>query len=244
MRTSSDIVCITYATNEETEDRLSLFVLSMSDFCEFEVCLDKWIVPPIMIPWSGDGSSLQPADFSAECSMISKLVERYNMQRDLYTESESTNEQNKSTSCSSHAADTPWEDKKKEQWQTIFEDRKNAKGKTFDALYGDQQSKDETEDLAHLLNSPDLKNAKREILQLRSRKPLSQLKQVEFESKDIPLLRLTFQKLHDPKTFRVRFLDDTARERWRRGLALALHGQSDHAVHWNRGWDAGARGRS
>jgi len=239
MRTSSEIVCITYATNEETDDRLSLFVLSMSDFCEFEVCLEHWIVPPIMIPWSGDGSSLQPADFGAECTMISTLVDRHKMQRELYTKSESANEKNKT-----HAADTPWEGKSRGDLRRVFSEREKAKSKTFDEKYGAEQSKDDTHDIKKLMEADKLKEAKKEILKLLSRKPLSQLKQVEFESKDVPLLRLTFQKLHDPKTFRVRFLDDTARERWRRGLALALHGQSDHAVHWNRGWNAaGGRGK-
>jgi len=76
---------------------------------------------------------------------------------------------------------------------------------------------------------------------LARKQQLSALTEVEFESGDLPVLRLSFVRFQkkggtDYDCFRIRFLDDLARERWRRCLALVLRGHSDHTVRWDRHW--------
>merc|ERR1712007_240377 len=83
-----------------------------------------------------------------------------------------------------------------------------------------------------------LRKAQSSVLHRQFKAPILHLKQVEFERNEFPILHMTFSNGGTDEVIEVRFLDDSAREQWRRGLAYVLHKQSDAAQQWHRVWDA------
>jgi len=85
---------------------------------------------------------------------------------------------------------------------------------------------------------------RKNILECILKEPIVQLERIEFDGGDLPRLKLVFKgkKKDSPKLdVDLLFLDDAARESWRRGLALTLHrGSADE--QWQREWDTPAAG--
>jgi len=82
-----------------------------------------------------------------------------------------------------------------------------------------------------------INKARHTILELKFRASLTDLTAVSYFHGDVPFMKLTFKSGSDntPHPILIRFLDDTAREHWKRGLAYALS-KSETGTQWNRRW--------
>lgn len=65
---------------------------------------------------------------------------------------------------------------------------------------------------------------------------LSDLQEVLFDQGEDPIISFTLAKVESP--MRIRFMDDSAREQWRRGLAACLE-QDAAGREWQRQFNAG-----
>jgi len=87
-----------------------------------------------------------------------------------------------------------------------------------------------------------LRKARSHIFESWRNWPIDKLNKIEFVSGEQPVLQLGFNSevangsSPVPALLTIRFLDDVARERWRKGLAYILN-KSDTAAQWQRKWD-------
>mmetsp|Transcript_60438 Transcript_60438/g.132856 ORF Transcript_60438/g.132856 Transcript_60438/m.132856 type:complete len:330 (-) Transcript_60438:100-1089(-) len=258
-RTSGPLVCLSWAMRQveskavlgdvgkvaqaAQSERLSLFVLTTAEFCEFEVCFDNWIVPPDRIYSTSDDEEGQLSGSDTEAA--APPPERLAVRREL-ADAELPEEQRRGgplhawlgrrasqrAAAGSHKG--PWDTKTAAKVTRLLADRKKAADLQYSRTYDEAKvtnANPEDDFKDHLL-----REAQRTIYKPLMKVPLHKLKQVEFDDSELPILRLIFSCAPKPdEAVQIRFLDDLARERWRRGLAQALQKQSDTAVRWHRG---------
>jgi len=244
-RTSSSPVCVTYAINESNGDHLSLFVLTNMEFCEFELHLENWIAPPMEIGFIDSDELAAQEGPGHERLMVQHLLRL----AELKMESSSRPGLLAEAPGPGEKVSTFWEGLSAKEVQEAVRQRKKAVQMTQTQKYpagADAEGEagaGAAEQLERGQRSEVMAQAQQTVIKALSKVPLDQLRQVAFDSGELPTVSLSFMKfdgMQDEIT-RIRFLDDVAREQWRRGLAVAIRGQSDHAVAWSRGWDKKAR---
>lgn len=83
-----------------------------------------------------------------------------------------------------------------------------------------------------------MKDKRKAILTQLFKCPIRNLKSVSFDPGPIPILHLTFQPDHGrEEQVDIRFLDDCARESWRRNLQLVLQKTFSGGSQWGRVYD-------
>lgn len=83
-----------------------------------------------------------------------------------------------------------------------------------------------------------MKEKRKAILSQLFKCPIRNLKAVSFDPGSVPILHLTFQPDHGrEEQVDIRFLDDCARESWRRNLQLVLQKTFSDGSQWGKGYD-------
>lgn len=232
-RTSSRVLCMTFAVRESKGRRLSLFVLTEKEFCEFEVCFAHWIVPPADILYDSGDEDIQ---------LIDDDHGGHGAQGRGGPEDPLAAEQRRASPFEMLAMDetgkemrgTVWEDGSMTRREQALSGRSNVRHTTHTLVYGSQVAKQDKRP-AHPASV--VKGAQKLVLQQLLKVPLPQLQQVDFESEEAPVIRLVFGGAGAAdEVVQINFFDDAVREKWRRALAFALHRQADTG-QWRRGWD-------
>eukprot|EP00930_Biecheleria_cincta_P033454 TRINITY_DN23185_c0_g1_i1.p1 TRINITY_DN23185_c0_g1~~TRINITY_DN23185_c0_g1_i1.p1 ORF type:complete len:2115 (+),score=396.23 TRINITY_DN23185_c0_g1_i1:132-6476(+) len=113
----------------------------------------------------------------------------------------------------------------------IVEDRKKACEKNEQTTFNSSGGPADFEAANQVI-----KSRKKVILQTLAKCPLMTLEQVEFDHHQTPIMSLIFKEAGGPQTFNIRFMDDGAREKWRRGISFVLCKTSEGSTQWNRGY--------
>lgn len=115
----------------------------------------------------------------------------------------------------------------------IVEDRKKAREKNESRTFNSSGGGPADFEVA----SKVIKDTKKVILQTLAKCPIMSLEQVEFDHHQTPIMSLTFKQVSSStETFKIRFMDDGAREKWRRGISFALCKTSEGSTQWKRGY--------
>jgi len=242
-RTASPTVCMTYAMRKvDSSERLSLFILSETEVCEFEVAFDQWLAPFQAEPdldeeddglrvddeFEAGGDGLDSAAERKRATALERARKIYQTQEQKYLTDDNGQELTENT---------VWQDFDEAAVEAQYEARDDARSATMQKFVL-EMAKAEGVDASSIdrndLKKQAIRKAKTSVLKPRAHLPLSHLEQVDFDSGEVPFLRLTFEG--NPKELvEIRFMDDVARERWRCGLAFVLN-RSDTAAQWKRDW--------
>jgi len=247
-RISPPVVCIAFANRViGHEERLSLFVLTQLEFCEYRVEFDGWKPPFNNIPVQEEGednylteqegrdlplndkaamekwaarAKAQPTPM--EVLLMSSGGDSARQGNDAHLAQSGSHRSPKNGSASGLGTGTTlWEDFSEERVAKMLTDRERAvkatKLKEEDRGDGPADKKEHRAILKALTG----------IFTQHLFVDLTQLQQVEFHADAEPTLGLTFKSKTGPEedVIVIRFLDDIARERWRRGLSMVLSGR-------------------
>lgn len=132
-------------------------------------------------------------------------------------------------------SDTLWKYLPEAEIQQIKKDRSQGLELTEQELFEVPGASREKE-IKHMHQV--MKDKRKAILTQLFKCPIRNLKSVSFDPGPIPILHLTFQPDHGrEEQVDIRFLDDCARESWRRNLQLVLQKTFSGGSQWGRVYD-------
>eukprot|EP00928_Gymnodinium_smaydae_P037014 TRINITY_DN25763_c0_g1_i2.p1 TRINITY_DN25763_c0_g1~~TRINITY_DN25763_c0_g1_i2.p1 ORF type:complete len:2017 (-),score=504.50 TRINITY_DN25763_c0_g1_i2:157-5598(-) len=222
-----------------SDSRLSLFVLTESDFFEFEVIFDNWLAPFEETPHTGHddvhsfGRDIAQGQLWLPVQLPSQVFDEKDDPWNALAAQGDVDEpppkalkalESKAGGAVPPPPDPNSSDLKSSRDRAIMLTAQEA------AAGAPEMSQEERQDAA-------LKRSQERLLKLLDRASLENLSEVEFSSGDVPLLGLSFSasKGSAERQVHIRFLDDVAREEWRMGIAFAIS-RSEEAT-WQRGWN-------
>jgi len=290
-RNPSTILCMSFAVRENCipgvapgtvgSERLSLFVLTETEFCEFQVDFNAWLdtgmdkdVPHFDMEQTPHPSKLSPDDDPLEMAAGNNDRQAHREWKKLYEYNQkfhkvamafllSTDAQPSSSGASrSQQAVVAERQADRFVWasscsepENLPSKRRAARDATINSMLGSSSSAAPVSAAPCLglanrkqnNNSSDENRAmvyaemRRKILthQERHREQMHSMKLIEFGGGNVSRVRIGFLKAKDDSDlcyYDLRFLDDHARELWRRTLALALI-RSAAGGAWQRQWN-------
>eukprot|EP00435_Cladocopium_sp_Y103_P071831 s53_g38.t1 len=134
-------------------------------------------------------------------------------------------------------SETLWKYLPEAEIQQIKKDRSQGLETTEQELFEVPGASREKE-IKHMPPGEVMKEKRKAILTQLFKCPIRNLKSVSFDPGPIPILHLTFQPDHGrEEQVDIRFLDDCARESWRRNLQLVLQKTFSGGSQWGRAYD-------
>jgi len=240
-------VCMSFAFRVET-GKMFLFILSEATVCEADINFGNWIPPfeNIAAPDVSDDETEGMMGDDDDPTMLAdenvKVHKDRLVQRRKETDAQKWLSANKETFGMQY--NSIWANKDGEEVDKVWEDRNTAMSKF-------KSTKAEEEKQGQDAVGNESANSGKHLLQNVMRKAranifigpwntwkMQDIASIEFDAGEFPVLKLDFKtpgKGTDTDPVSIRFLDDVARERWRRGLAYILN-KSDTAAQWQRQW--------
>eukprot|EP00747_Dinoflagellata_sp_TGD_P061450 gnl/TRDRNA2_/TRDRNA2_152525_c0_seq1.p1 gnl/TRDRNA2_/TRDRNA2_152525_c0~~gnl/TRDRNA2_/TRDRNA2_152525_c0_seq1.p1 ORF type:complete len:345 (-),score=85.19 gnl/TRDRNA2_/TRDRNA2_152525_c0_seq1:114-1097(-) len=247
-RTSSNIICMTnvykqimsLVAQQVQKETMHLFLLTETDIIQLDIEWKNWLAPFTDTPELSDGEAPNfeddddgPIDANVKARMKARQKRLYQTNtQQWFTGKDDLEKKYKIRNTRWALPDAP-------DLEKVLREREDARAiKSEDvakmgASIDPNKSGEETESKPVSMQKA-MRRAKSIIAKVGQKTPLSKLEQVEFVQGDVPVLKLQFA---NNEMLQLRFLDDVARERWRRGLAYVLN-KSDTAAQWRRDWDS------
>lgn len=235
-RVDSPPVCMSFAYHVETGEMV-LFILAETNIYEVAITFENWI-PPFETnaapDVSDDEGEARMDDGGADSNLMADDDVKPNK-----TRLAGIKLQTRAQAWLSGQADKPGM-QYNSIWaletldiDKIIADRQAAMEKTkTNAANTDKDGGDDVPGGGKRVLASIMRKARNNIFKDWNTWQMDQLEAIQFDAGEQPLLELSFKS--DKVT--IRFLDDVARERWRRGLAYILN-KSDTAAQWQRKWD-------
>ncbi|CAE7763335.1 unnamed protein product, partial [Symbiodinium microadriaticum] len=118
---------------------------------------------------------------------------------------------------------------------TGSQDREKAQSLTEGKLF---ELPGASRDMERSNTSKIMREKRKTILTQQFKCPVVNLREVSFDQGSSPVLRLVFQtEKSQQQEVAIRFLDDAARESWRRNLQFVLQKSASHGSQWGRGYE-------
>lgn len=242
---TEELVCHTYAYRKEgTTHRMGMFVLSETDFYDFEVHWEHWICPLEEINELDGGNDVGPKweddlDQDELAPLEDRLARMKHVKRtqptfvsDYQAYMNTEHDSNEKTYRGSY-----WHGKK-QNFEALAQLRESARQNSKQGVkepkigFAIGGKAEESEESPQLKQRKAVNYAKQNLLSQVAHHSLSHLSEIVFEPTEEPVLQLVF----NTETVNILFFDDVARETWRRGLAFVLN-KSDTASQWHRDWE-------
>jgi len=244
-RTTPPVVCVAFAYRVlGKEERMSLFVLTQLEFCEFRVEFDGWKPPFNNVPAQEEGENYLAEGEGREVHLDRAAMERWAQRAKPQptpievllarppgeaakpegfgaTAPRVDSRMDSRAHAQKPQGVTLWDEYSEEGIAQMVVNRERAvkatKLKEEDHGHGPADKKEQMAILKALTG----------IFTQHVFVDLTQLQQVEFHAECDPTLGLTFKSRtgREEDVVVIRFLDDLARERWRRGLSMVLSGR-------------------
>lgn len=236
--------------------RLSLFMLAEEELFEFEVKLNYWAIPcidfPVDLSEDDNGARL---DFDnkdhASDDPVARFRQMRRTRRSYQTDMQELLsgpgaagfgfEQQATLDAAITQAEPSIPPIPNKRLEDVVTARDRAKLYTLQnsnstALAAQSENGTKTNHTSGLTIA--MKENKTRFLKLLARQPLEDLTGVTFDHGETPIVRLRFKgegNRSEQLSVDIQFFDDTARERWRRGLAFVLN-RPEYGIQWNRRW--------
>ncbi|CAE7943007.1 unnamed protein product, partial [Symbiodinium sp. KB8] len=131
--------------------------------------------------------------------------------------------------------DTLWRHFSEHDISQVAKDREKAQSLTEGKLF---ELPGASRDMERSNTSKIMREKRKTILTQQFKCPVVNLREVSFDQGSSPVLRLVFQtEKSQQQEVAIRFLDDAARESWRRNLQFVLQKSASHGSQWGRGYE-------
>lgn len=134
--------------------------------------------------------------------------------------------------------DTLWRHFSEHDISQVAKDREKAQSLTEGKLF---ELPGASRDMERSNTSKIMREKRKTILTQQFKCPVVNLREVSFDQGSSPVLRLVFKtEKSQQQEVAIRFLDDAARESWRRNLQFVLQKSASHGSQWGRGYEKAA----